>query len=104
MLLVCLCAYKTHTKVTIIDLPKGELKWSKTRPSFAKLCVPAAFSSTKNTAKINVHTKREEKTKLQNILPQTDRKIITKSMVMGMAIIKESQVFSTDGIISPKET
>lgn len=45
VLLVCFCTYKIHTKVTIIDIPKGELRWSKTRPLFAKLCVPAAFSS-----------------------------------------------------------
>lgn len=51
---ICFCAYKIHTKVTIIDIPEGELKWSKTRPKFAKLCVPAAFSSTKNKV-VGVH-------------------------------------------------
>ena len=35
-------------KVTRFDLPKGELKWSKTKPVDAKLCVPAAFSTAKN--------------------------------------------------------
>jgi hypothetical protein len=51
---ICFCVYKVHTKITIIDIPEGELKWSKTRPSFAKLCVPAAFSSTKNKV-VGVH-------------------------------------------------
>lgn len=51
---ICFCSYQIHTKVTIIDIPKGELKWSKTRPTSAKLCVPAAFSSTKNKV-VGVH-------------------------------------------------
>ena len=45
VLLICFCTYKVYTKVTIIDIPEGELKWSTTRPTSAKLCVPAAFSS-----------------------------------------------------------
>ena len=56
--ILCLClgiAYlHIEKRVTIIELPKGELKWSKTRPSQAKLCVPAAFSSTKNKV-VGVH-------------------------------------------------
>ena len=30
--------------VTRFDLPKGELKWSNTRPQNAKMCIPAAFT------------------------------------------------------------
>ena len=56
--ILCLCFGIVYLyiekKVTIIELPKGELKWSKTRPSQAKLCVPAAFSSTKNKV-VGVH-------------------------------------------------
>lgn len=48
MLLICFCMYKIYTKVTIINLPEGELKWSTTKPKSAKLCVPAAFSSHSN--------------------------------------------------------
>ena len=47
VLLLSIGLYKITTKVTIIELPKGELKWSKTRPSQVKLCVPAAFSSSR---------------------------------------------------------
>lgn len=32
------------SKVTRFDLPKGELKWSLTKPRNAKMCVPAAFT------------------------------------------------------------
>ena len=35
-------------RLTLFDLPKGELKWSKTKPVNAKLCVPAAFSTADN--------------------------------------------------------
>ena len=31
-------------KVTRIELPKGELKWSNTRPQNARMCIPAAFT------------------------------------------------------------
>ena len=31
-------------RVTRFDLPKGELKWSNTRPQNAKMCIPAAFT------------------------------------------------------------
>ena len=31
-------------RVTRFELPKGELKWTKTRPKNAKMCIPAAFS------------------------------------------------------------
>ncbi len=51
LLLICLVslciggAY-LHFKsgVTRFDLPKGELKWSNTRPQNAKMCIPAAFT------------------------------------------------------------
>ena len=31
-------------RVTRFELPKGELKWTKTRPKNAKMCIPAAFT------------------------------------------------------------
>lgn len=33
-----------RNRVTRIELPKGELKWSTTRPTNTKMCIPAAFS------------------------------------------------------------
>lgn len=49
LLFICVYVYSLYDqKVTIIHLPKGELKWSKTKPVDAKLCVPAAFSTAKN--------------------------------------------------------
>lgn len=49
LLFICVYIYSLYNqKVTIINLPKGELKWSKTKPVDAKLCVPAAFSTAKN--------------------------------------------------------
>lgn len=48
VLFTCFCVYKVYTKVTIINLPEGELKWSNAKPKSAKLCVPAAFSSVSN--------------------------------------------------------
>ena len=47
--LLCLnigSAYAQGVKVTRIDLPEGELKWSYERPKDAKMCVPAAFTDT----------------------------------------------------------
>ena len=38
-------AYSQGVKVTRIDLPEGELKWSFERPKDAKMCVPAAFTT-----------------------------------------------------------
>ena len=38
-------AYPIVDKVTRIDLPEGELKWSNVRPKDAKMCIPAAFTS-----------------------------------------------------------
>lgn len=34
-------------KVTRIELPKGELKWTNVRPEGAKMCIPAAFTDKK---------------------------------------------------------
>ena len=48
VLLPCVVLYKFHTKTTKIPLPKGELRWSTTKPKRAKICVPAAFTSTNN--------------------------------------------------------
>ena len=49
MLLAIGIAYlHIEKRVTRFDLPKGELKWSKTKPVNAKLCVPAAFSTADN--------------------------------------------------------
>ena len=31
-------------KVTRLDLPKGEIKWSVVKPKNAKMCIPAAFT------------------------------------------------------------
>lgn len=39
-------AHSQGMKVTRIDLPEGELKWSNVRPKDAKMCVPAAFTDT----------------------------------------------------------
>lgn len=45
-LLLCLglAYFYIEKRVTRFDLPKGELKWSKTRPENAKMCLPAAFT------------------------------------------------------------
>lgn len=48
VLFIYFCIYKMYTKVTIINLPKGELRWSNIKPKSAKLCIPAAFSSISN--------------------------------------------------------
>ena len=37
------CVHITE-RVTRFELPKGELKWTKTRPKNAKMCIPAAFT------------------------------------------------------------
>ena len=46
-LLLCLglAYFYIEKRVTRFDLPKGELKWSKTRPENAKMCLPAAFTT-----------------------------------------------------------
>lgn len=36
--------WQIKSKVTRFDLPKGELKWSFTKPKNAKMCLPAAFT------------------------------------------------------------
>ena len=36
--------WQIKSKVTRFDLPKGELKWSLTKPRNAKMCIPAAFT------------------------------------------------------------
>ena len=41
--MIFFCEYITE-RVTRFELPKGELKWSKTRPTNAKMCIPAAFT------------------------------------------------------------
>ena len=43
---LCLGVVYLHFKngVTRFDLPKGELKWSNTRPQNARMCIPAAFT------------------------------------------------------------
>lgn len=43
-LFTSLCSAHIIERVTRIELPQGELKWSKSRPSNAKMCIPAAFS------------------------------------------------------------
>ena len=47
ILFVSPCSAHIIECVTKFELPKGELKWSKTRPSSAKMCIPAAFSDSK---------------------------------------------------------
>ena len=46
--LLCMCLGVTYLhmrkRVTKFELPKGELKWSTTRPENARMCVPAAFT------------------------------------------------------------
>jgi hypothetical protein len=54
ILFIGISCFKIYNKITIIDLPKGELQWSNEKPQNAKLCIPAAFSSTKNTI-VGVH-------------------------------------------------
>ena len=46
ILCICLGIVYLHIekKVSRIDLPKGELKWSNKRPQNAKMCIPAAFT------------------------------------------------------------
>ena len=45
---VCLCMgfafLYVEKRVTKFELPEGKLKWSKTRPQNAKMCLPAAFT------------------------------------------------------------
>ena len=46
--LVCMCLGMAYNyvgkKVTRIELPKGELKWTNVIPMDAKVCIPAAFT------------------------------------------------------------
>ena len=44
--LLSYCFYGYQTKVTRYELPKGELKWSTTKPQRAQMCIPAAFTDT----------------------------------------------------------
>ena len=46
LILLGLVYRQIKSKVTRFDLPKGELKWSLTRPQNAKMCIPAAFTRT----------------------------------------------------------
>ena len=46
LILLGLVYWQIKSKVTRFDLPKGELKWSLTRPQNAKMCIPAAFTRT----------------------------------------------------------
>ena len=41
--MIFFCEYITE-RVTRFELPEGELRWSKTRPTNAKMCIPAAFT------------------------------------------------------------
>ncbi len=41
---ILFCGCTTNVQVTKYSLPKGELKWSNTKPANAKMCVPAAFT------------------------------------------------------------
>ena len=100
VLLICFCLYKIHTKVTIIDIPKGELKWSKTRPSLAKLCVPAAFSSTKNKVvgvhRINGESYGNDKKYKVSILDNTfviNRSWQSDNGFQQIILVKDNKVF-----------
>lgn len=48
-ILVLLVGFLQVSSVRILDLPKGDLKWSTERPDKAKFCVPAAFTSESGT-------------------------------------------------------
>lgn len=45
LLSISIGVYSQGMKVSRIDLPEGELKWSYERPKDAKMCVPAAFTT-----------------------------------------------------------
>ena len=40
-------------KVTKIELPEGELKWSYVKPKNAKMCIPAAFTEKDRKKKVD---------------------------------------------------
>lgn len=44
LIILVLTFWHIDSKVTRFDLPKGELKWSYTKPQNAKMCLPAAFT------------------------------------------------------------
>ena len=84
ILCICLGIVYLHIekKVTRIDLPKGELKWSNTRPQNAKMCIPAAFTDEQGQIlgayRINGKTYEASKTMIMRVSLKGDMFFISR--------------------------
>ena len=84
ILCICLGIVYLHIekKVTRIDLPKGELKWSNTRPQNAKMCIPAAFTDEQGQIlgayRINGKTYEANKTMIMRVSLKGDMFYISR--------------------------
>ena len=84
ILCICLGIVYLHIekKVTRIDLPKGELKWSNKRPQNAKMCVPAAFTDEQGQIlgayRINGKTYEANKTMIMRVSLKGDMFFISR--------------------------
>ena len=84
ILCICLGIVYLHIekKVTRIDLPKGELKWSNKRPQNAKMCVPAAFTDEQGQIlgayRINGKTYEANKTMVMRVSLKGDMFFISR--------------------------
>ena len=84
ILCICLGIVYLHIekKVTRIDLPKGELKWSDKRPQNAKMCIPAAFTDEQGEIlgayRINGKTYEANKTMVMRVSLKGDMFFISR--------------------------
>ena len=84
ILCICLGIVYLHIekKVTRIDLPKGELKWSNKRPQNAKMCIPAAFTDEQGQIlgayRINGKTYEANKTMIMRVSLKGDMFFISR--------------------------
>lgn len=84
ILCICLGIVYLHIekKVTRIELPKGELKWSNTRPQNAKMCIPAAFTDEQGqilgSYRINGKTYEANKTMVMRVSLKGDMFFISR--------------------------
>ncbi len=85
ILCICLGIVYLHIekKVTRIELPKGELKWSNKRPQNAKMCIPAAFTDEQGQIlgayRINGKTYEANKTMIMRVSLKGDMFFISRN-------------------------
>ena len=101
VLFISFLLYKAHTKVTIINIPKGELKWSNIKPLQAKLCIPAAFSSIKNKVVgaykidgISYNSNKKYKVSLLNDTFTINRSWQSNNGFQQIILVKDNKVFN----------